>query len=348
MVFTTPLGRGMRIHAIVLAAGKGARFMPLTTEYHKSLFPLLGEPILDRLLNTLVPSGVKTLTVAVGWCADQIENHLRDFKSKEDLRVVPVRNYEIGPLMTFVTAIESCDATRALICPADLFAESQLIAGFIDKQESADSLVDVAVDTEAQSGTEVYTEENGRIVGLAPIGKGDYAGRSAMLLGTRKEFLDYARDALQDGCTTVAHALEHAISQGEMVRGVSVQGDWFDIDSPQTLLKCMKYLFDNVRSAGGADIFLTLGDVFEVGQQLEFPSGTIVEKDVLLRGPLYVGKKCSIRQGSDLGPYVDLEEGTTVGQDTSLETCLAFDNAALVDGAKQTEAVICGKTMLKE
>ncbi|TFG09930.1 NDP-sugar synthase [Candidatus Thorarchaeota archaeon] len=337
----------MDIHAIVLAAGKGSRFLPVTSEYHKSLFPLLGESILHRLLSTLIDSGIESLTVAVGWLAEQIEHHLRSLNLQKNVQLALVEDYEIGPLKTFASTVERCSETPILTCPADLLAEKRLTTAFIRNQGTSDALVNIAVDTTATTGTSVYTEGEGRVVSLTPSGRGDYWGRSAMLLGVDKRFLRHAQSALEDGRTRVAQAIEHAISQGEIIRGIAVTGDWFDLDSPESLIRCMKYLFDTTKAVEKSDVYLTSGDVFEVGQQIEFPSGTVVQKNVTLTGPVYIGKRCHISSGTRLGPYVDLENNTRLGSGTTLVDCLAFGNADIGDGINEKQAIICGDKILR-
>ncbi len=338
----------MNIYAIVLAAGKGDRLLPLTAEYHKSLFPVLGESILHRLLSALIRSGIEDITVGVGWLAEQIETHLKDFRFEKKIHVAHVENYEIGPLRTFATTLQRCSASRLLVCPGDLLADAEVITSFLESEKKARALVNIAIDTAASRGTKIYGDDDGKVVSFTSSDAGRYLGRSAMLLGVDMEFLDYVLDCLQRGHTTVVHAIEHAISQGEEVQGVPIQGDWFDIDGPTPLLRCMKHLLDITKTAERADIFLTRGDVFEVGQHIEFPSGTVIEKDVTLKGPLYIGKRCHISTGSRIGPYVDLEDDTRLGSDVRLTECLAFNNADVGDGTHREQAIICGKEAIRD
>ncbi len=338
----------MKIHAIVLTAGKGDRLLPFTAEYHKSLFPILGESILHRLLSALIGSGVESITVGVGWLAEQIATHLKGLRFEKKIHVTHVENYEIGPLRTFVTTLQRCPASRLLVCPADLLADAEVITRFLKSESKTRALVNIAVDTAASTGTRIYGDDDGKVVSLTSSDTARYLGRSAMLLGVGMEFLDYALDSLQKGYTTVAQAIEHAISQGEEVRGVLIQGDWFDIDRPRSLLSCMKHLFDITTTTDGADIFLTRGDLFEVGQHIEFPSGTAIEKDVTLKGPLYIGKRCHISTGSRIGPYVDIEDDSRLGSDVRLTECLAFNNADVGDGTHLEQSIICGNETIRD
>lgn len=69
--------------AMVMAAGKGTRMMPLTATKPKPLVEVAGTTLLDHVLDLLREAGVGRLVVNVHYFADQIEDHLaahaRDF-----------------------------------------------------------------------------------------------------------------------------------------------------------------------------------------------------------------------------------------------------------------------------
>ncbi|MBX9582910.1 MAG: nucleotidyltransferase family protein [Gemmataceae bacterium] len=71
--------------AIILAAGKGTRLRPHTTDTPKPLLKVQGRPILDWIIGALPP--VDRLVVVVNYLAEQIEDylttqrHVRDWKT---------------------------------------------------------------------------------------------------------------------------------------------------------------------------------------------------------------------------------------------------------------------------
>ncbi|MEQ1725363.1 MAG: nucleotidyltransferase family protein [Sphingopyxis sp.] len=62
--------------AMVMAAGKGTRMMPLTVDTPKPLITVGGETLLDHVLAHLRKIGVRRVVVNVHYLADQIEAHL--------------------------------------------------------------------------------------------------------------------------------------------------------------------------------------------------------------------------------------------------------------------------------
>jgi len=55
------------MHAIILAAGRGSRLLPLTTDLPKCLLPIGNTTVLGMQLDTLYANGVKTATVVTGF-----------------------------------------------------------------------------------------------------------------------------------------------------------------------------------------------------------------------------------------------------------------------------------------
>ena len=70
--------------AVVLAAGFGTRLRPLTISRPKPLLPIMGEPMLARMLDMLVSWGVDDIKVNAHHHADQIERFVNEYCGEHD------------------------------------------------------------------------------------------------------------------------------------------------------------------------------------------------------------------------------------------------------------------------
>ncbi len=64
--------------AMILAAGLGTRFRPLTDTLPKALIPVRGQPLLGRLIQNLKKSGYNEIVINTHHLAGQIEKYLQD------------------------------------------------------------------------------------------------------------------------------------------------------------------------------------------------------------------------------------------------------------------------------
>lgn len=78
--------------AMVMAAGKGTRMMPLTASRPKPLVEVAGTTLLDHVLDQLRSAGVGRIVVNVHYLPDQIEAHLAAHAADFDVTVSDERD----------------------------------------------------------------------------------------------------------------------------------------------------------------------------------------------------------------------------------------------------------------
>ena len=65
------------MHAIILAAGRGSRLLPLTKDLPKCLLPIGNTTVLGMQLDTLYANGVKTATVVTGFNSHMVNAEIK-------------------------------------------------------------------------------------------------------------------------------------------------------------------------------------------------------------------------------------------------------------------------------
>ena len=60
------------MRAIILAAGKGERLLPITDEIPKSMIEFGEIPLLERTINTFKNCGIKDISIVVGHNSNKI------------------------------------------------------------------------------------------------------------------------------------------------------------------------------------------------------------------------------------------------------------------------------------
>lgn len=66
------------MRAVIMAGGKGTRLQSVSTEIPKPMFPILGKPILEYQLESLLKSGITDITLIVGHLKDTVIDYFGD------------------------------------------------------------------------------------------------------------------------------------------------------------------------------------------------------------------------------------------------------------------------------
>ena len=72
--------------AVILAAGKGTRLLPLTEKTHKGLLLIGDKPLLEHTINSLVENKIRDIFLVVNYRKEDIMNHFGD-GSKFDIKI---------------------------------------------------------------------------------------------------------------------------------------------------------------------------------------------------------------------------------------------------------------------
>jgi glucose-1-phosphate thymidylyltransferase len=95
------------MQGVILAAGKGSRLHPITTERSKAMLPILGKPIVERVMEALAAQGISDFIVVVSPEDRRITNYFR-------------RESKIDTEVRFAYQTERLGMANALSCAAPL------------------------------------------------------------------------------------------------------------------------------------------------------------------------------------------------------------------------------------
>jgi choline kinase len=109
-------------HAVILAAGRGARLLEFNAEGRpKCLLTFGGRSLLERHLDLLYRLGVQQVDLVIGYEADQVIEHVARLKSRPDVAFHYNPRYEQGSVVSLWAARETLEsATGILLMDADV------------------------------------------------------------------------------------------------------------------------------------------------------------------------------------------------------------------------------------
>lgn len=227
--------------AIIPIAGKGTRLLPHSAFVHKSLLPVAGKAILDRIIDPLALAGINEICLVLGHMGDQVKAHMRKYR---DLKVSYVYQYQQKGLgHAVLQGLEAID-DPVLIVLSDTIFELDYQA-FINEGASVVGVVEVdnpqafgIVETVGRKIVDMVEKPEQPMSNLAIAGI--YRIENQGKLKTALERL-IESDRKTKGEYQLTDALRDMIERGAPFRTQELT-NWLDCGTPETLLATNRHL----------------------------------------------------------------------------------------------------------
>jgi UTP--glucose-1-phosphate uridylyltransferase len=259
--------------AVILAAGLGTRFLPMTKVIPKAMLPILNKPVIQYLAEEAVASGIEEIIIVTGIGKRAIEEHFDPSyelehellkRGKQDL-LAEVQKIEKSAQFVFVRQNEPNGDGHALLCAKDLIGDEPFAVLF------GDDIIDAPVPALAQlltvykeKGTSVLCTERvpkERISAYGVIAPGKTEGRIIEVKGLVEKpspeeapsnlgiigkyictpevlkALSKSQSSHPDGEIRLIDGLMTLLAQGEAIFALEVEGTRYDTGTPQGLLE---------------------------------------------------------------------------------------------------------------
>lgn len=306
------------MQAIILAAGKGTRMLPLSCKRPKHLLTVANKSVIEHNLDQLIGI-VDEAIIVIGYQGEQIREHLGD-------------NHK-GMALKYAVQAEQLGTGHALLCAAPHVTGRFVILPCDDMFSRADILRCVAhrycalakqVENPAQFG--VFVVEGKRIADIeekpqAP--KSDLANTGLWVMDTK--LIDAMRSVPKSvrGEYEITDALLGLIRTEEVVCE-EVRDFWLPIGYPWDLLDANAFFVNRIEESaihGTVEDNVIIKGRVVLGDGSELLAGTYIEGNVMVGKGSKIGPNCYIR-----GP-VCIGDGCRVGQAVELKNCVLFDKA---------------------
>lgn len=200
------------MRAIILAAGKSTRLLPLTKDKPKCLIEIGNRTILDHQIKTLLENGVRDIIIVTGFQAQKIVAHLGQNYPDVDFIFIENKDYETTfPAHGLWLAKEFMD-DEFLYLNADLFCHPEIIKSIIEHEkphitaiqkipwnEEAVNIIHDPNEAITEIGKHIDASSNcGEFIGITKFGK-EFAEKLISALETfakQGEKKKYAVDAI--------------------------------------------------------------------------------------------------------------------------------------------------------
>jgi len=235
---------------LIIAAGKGSRLKRKGDS--KPLLPVLGIPLIERVIRTALETGVEEFYVVTGHHGVRVSDFLDRLAERIDIQITSLVNddWEKGNGLSVLKAREVLQEPFLLLMADHLFdpalaralTELRLPAGEIAlgvDRDIRNSLVDM----------EDVTCVNSKDGNIVEIGKrlADFNGfDTGVFLCSPAIFQALEQSIEKSGDTTLSGAVRVLAAEGR-AKEIPVSGFWLDVDCPADLKRAEQALLDRFR-----------------------------------------------------------------------------------------------------
>jgi len=322
--------------AIILAAGKSTRMMPLTATRPKALLPILEKPIIAYHLDALaaLPS-VEQVVIVVGYLGSMIQERIGERYGR-----LPIQ---------YVTQTEPRGTGDALRRCIDFFTERVLVLNGDDlfgpediaavASETSAALTQMVEDPRAYGVFDL--DDKGRIIGVHE--KPEVIAPRCANLGVYclqrsiQKFLETLTPSPRGELELTAALAEYVREVPTLA--VHMRQYWLPMTYPWHLLDANGFMLDRLAHA---EVHGEVSPHTEITGKVHIGVGTRVRAGVVIEGPVYIGEHCEV------GPNCYLRAGTVLGSYCKVGHGCEVKNSVFFRSAKAPHLNYVGDSILGE
>ncbi len=236
------------VAAVLLAAGEGSRLFPAQNR-PKPMTRVLGLTLAERAVLFFRDLGVRTIYVALGHRAAEVEEHFRRIGRRRGVEIVPVRaeNWREGNGASALAAVEALTEGEGANAPfwlamADHLLDARMAEALLARPLPHDALR-LSVDTnraglfDVDDATKVRLSESLGEMFIRDIGKeiAPWDAADTGLFLCTPALAEALRTAGAEGEWSLTAAMKRLAREGRALAADVRGAQWLDVDTPQAL-----------------------------------------------------------------------------------------------------------------
>ncbi len=328
--------------ALILAAGKGERFWPLTENNPKPLLPLANKPLLETTIEALVYSGIRDIIVLVRYQQEKIRETLGNGK-RLGCEIKYAVQRRLGGTADAVASVHNDfrGESSFLVAYGDNYYRKEDVKRFVTEssRKRIGMCMGIAHVADASQFGSVKTKVRQVVSIHEKTGDHKPGTVNAGLYLLDNTIFDLARKTPKSerGEYELTDSLTFLIQNGKPLHAFSFRPNgWIGITYPWDLLEANRLAMESEkpRKAGKIEANVHIKGSVVVEEETVVKSGTYIE------GPVHIGKECVI------GPNAYLRSFTCTGNRVKIGAGCEVKNSIVMDDAKIPHLSYVGDSIL--
>jgi len=332
--------------AVILAAGKGKRLMPITSSRPKPMIPLAGKPLLEYTILALKNAGISEILLIVGYKEEDIRKYFSDGQDKFNVNIEYIsQEKQLGTGHAVSYAKDFVKDTPFLLMYGDLITDPKIFKDILErfnetKIEGLITLLKVnnpqdygIISLNSDDFVEKITEKPSPELNLGNLANaGIYIFNPIIFKAIEKT------EKSIRGEYEFTDSMEILINQlnGKILGYIIKDYFWSDIGLPWQLFGANSFVLDRIERK-------ILGDVEENVQifgNVYIGKNTNVKSGSYIQGPCYIGENTLIGPNAFIRPYTSVGDNCHIGI-SEVKNSLIFSKSNVPHFNYVGDSIIC-------
>lgn len=345
--------------AVVMAGGEGTRLRPMTSSMPKPLLPVVNRPIMEHVLRLLKRHGFSETVVTVQFLASLVRNYFGDGEELGMSLTYANEETPLGTAGSVKNAEEALKDDTFLVISGDALTDFDLTK-LVEYHRAKGAMVTVCltrVPDPVEFGITIIDDEGrvDRFLEKPTWGQVFSDTVNTGIYVMEPEVFDYVAPGVSVDWS--GDVFPKLLEEGKPIFGYVAEGYWEDVGTHESYVKAQADVLD-----GKVDVDI---DGFELAPGVWVAEGAEVDRDAVLKGPLYIGDYAKVEGGVEirehtvLGSNVVVKRGAFlhkavihdnvyIGPQTNLRGCVVGKNTDVMRAARIDEGAVIGDECLIE
>lgn len=301
------------MQAVILAAGSSSRFWPLAEEKHKSLFWIMGKPLIQWTVESLRDAGIKDIIIIQSPKKD-IENELGNgsgfgVKIKYEIQEKAEGSGEA------IMLVENCINENFFVLNADNFKAKELANLLLKKQkETKSDMVLIGKKTNTPWIFGILNVKKDKIISIIEKPPKGTEPSDLMVVGMYylpKDFFSYHKRvkshmySFEDALNLYAKEKEAKVVMTDM--------DIPAIKYPWDIFKFLKIMLTEKIKKSEISKKADISPKATIKGKVIIKEGVKIYENAVISGPCYIGKNTIVGNNSIIRDHTNLEDNVLIG-----------------------------------
>lgn len=317
--------------ALILAAGKGSRLLPLTNNIPKPLIPLCNLPTLIFVIHKILKSGISNIGIVISPEHEQFFNKfLYEYEFQDSIELI-LQPEPLGVAHAVKEAKDFLDSENFLLYLGDNLISEDL-GTFKDKFEigSYDALLLLKKIDDPRKFGVAQLDSKGKLIDIQekPLEPKSNLAVTGLYFFKNEiiDFIDKIKFSERNELE-ITDAINLAMNEQDNIFGVELNGWWVDTGSREQILDANRYIFEEIINGKFDDLYMD----YEMNDKILLGKNSSVE-NISNGGFLIVGHNSIISN-------LKIDNTLSVG-DNNLISNSTISNSIILDNNSITQAKI--------